>query len=419
MYPARHGVSQVSRLHHIEQEVDLEGRDFDLNAEDRLILDEAERFAREQLYPLSARMDDEEWWPDDLFPMLGRHGQLGLTIPTEYGGQGMGLFQAGLVAQAHSKWNHAAALSIGAHDNLCANNIYRNGDEDQRTKYLPGLNSGELVGALGLTEPGAGSDALGSMATTAVRDGDTYVLNGSKMFITNAPIANVVLVYAKTNPEAGAHGISAFIVESGFPGYSVAQKLTKMGFRGSQTGEIVFDDCVVPAENLVGGENRGVAVTMSGLDIERAWLAAGTVGLAERCLELAVDYANNRMQFGRPIADFQMIQAKLADMYTSLEAMRTFTYRALMAVEGLEVGGGGRGDIHKLTAAAALFCADQLSRITADGLQIFGGSGYMWESEINRIYRATKLYEIGAGTQEVRRMIVSEELNDGWRRANP
>ncbi|MEE8458102.1 MAG: acyl-CoA dehydrogenase family protein [Acidimicrobiia bacterium] len=396
----------------------MEARDFDLNAEDRLILDEAERFAREKLYPLSRRMDDEEWWPEDLFPMLGKQGQLGLTIPPEYGGQGMGLFQAGLVGQAYAKWNHAVALSVGAHDNLCANNIYRNGNEDQRKRYLPGLNSGELVGALALTEPGAGSDALGSMATTAVRDGDAYILNGSKMFITNGPIADVVLVYAKTNLEAGAHGISAFIVESAFPGYKVAQKLTKMGYRGSQTGEIVFDNCVVPAENLLGEENRGVSVTMSGLDIERIYLATGAIGLAERCLELSVDYANNRVQFGRPIADFQMIQAKLADMYTSLEAMRTFTYRALMAVEDLEIGGGGRGDIHKLAASVVLFGGTQLSMIAADGLQIFGGSGYMWESEINRIYRATKLYEIGAGTQEVRRIIISEELNNEWRRAN-
>ena len=396
----------------------LEAREFDLNSEDRLILDAADRFAREKLYPLCQRMDDEEWWPEDLFPMLGRNGQLGLTIPTEYGGQGMGLFQAGLVGQAYSKWNHAAALSIGAHDNLCTNNIYRNGNEGQRENYLPRLNSGELVGALGLTEPGAGPDALGSMATTAVRDGDTYILNGSKTFITNGPIADVVLVYAKTNPEAGAHGISAFIVESAFPGYRIGQKLTKMGHRGSQTGEIVFDNCVVPAENLLGEENRGVAVTMSGLDIERVWLATGAVGIAERCLELSVDYANNREQFGRPIADFQMIQAKLADMYTSLEAMRSFTYRALMAVEELEIGGGGRGEIHKFTASVALFCADQLSSVAGDGLQIFGGAGYMWESEINRIYRATKLFEIGAGTQEVRRIIVSEELNNEWRKGN-
>ncbi|MEN8041430.1 MAG: acyl-CoA dehydrogenase family protein [Actinomycetota bacterium] len=398
--------------------MDVEARNYDLNDDDRLIYDTADRFSREQLAPLAQRMDDEEWWPDHLFEFLGANGQLGLTIPVEYGGQGLDLFQAGLIAQAHGKWNHAAGLSIGAHDNLCANNIYRNGNEDQRRTYLPGLCSGESVGALGLTEPGAGSDALGSMATTAVRDGDTYILNGTKTFITNGPIADVVLVYAKTNPEAGAHGISAFIVESSFPGFSVAQKLSKMGYRGSPTGELVFEDCVVPAENLLGVENRGVAVTMSGLDLERIYLASGAIGLAERCLELSVDYANSRVQFGQPIADFQMVQAKIADMYASLEAVRTLTYRGLMAARELEIGGGGRGDIHKLAAAVVLFGADQLAKITADALQIHGGSGYMWETEVNRLYRASKLYEIGGGTQEVRRMIIAEELNNEWRKTN-
>ncbi len=396
----------------------MEGRNFDLNTEDRLILNEADRFAREQLAPLAKRMDDEEWWPEDLFPMLGRHGQLGLTVPTEYGGQGMDLFQAALVGQAYSRWNHAAALSIGAHDNLCANNIYRNGSDRQRRQHLPDLCAGTKVGALGLTEPGAGSDALGSMATTAVRDGDVYVLNGSKMFITNGPIADIVLVYAKTDAAAGAHGISAFIVESSFPGFRVAQKLTKMGFRGSQTGELVFEDCIIPAENLLGDENRGVAITMSGLDIERIYLAAGAVGMAERCLDLSVDYANSREQFGRPIADFQMIQSKLAEMYASLEAMRTFAYRALMAARDLQIGEGGRGNIHKLAAAVILFGGQQLVKIADDALQIFGGSGLMWESEINRIYRAVKLYEIGAGTTEVRKLIISNELNNEWRAAN-
>lgn len=395
----------------------MKDRDFELNSEDRLILGEADRFARQQLAPLAPRMDDEEWWPEDLFPLLGENGQLGLTIPSEYGGQGMDLFQAGLVGQAHSKWNHAAALSIGAHDNLCANNIYRNGNEEQRRRYLPGLSAGTLVGALGLTEPGAGSDALGSMATTALRDGDTYVLNGSKTFITNGPIADVVLVYAKTNPEAGAHGISAFIVEAEFEGFTASATFRKMGFRGSPTGELVFSDCVVPAENLLGEENRGVAITMSGLDIERVYLATGAIGLAERCLELSLEYANTREQFGGPIADFQMIQSKLADMYTSLEAMRTFTYRALLAARDMELGEGGRGDIHKLAAASVLFGSDQLSRVVDDALQIHGGSGLMWESEVNRIYRAAKLYAIGGGTQEIRRLIIAGELNKSWRRA--
>ena len=396
----------------------MERLDFDLDAEDRSILDAADRFAREQLAPLAARMDDDEWWPEDLFEQLGRQGQLGLTIPIEYGGQGLNLFQAGLIGQAYSRWNQAVALSVGAHDNLCANNIYRNGTEHQRRTYLPGLCDGTSVGALGLTEPGAGSDALGSMATTAVRDGDSYILNGSKMFITNGPIADVLLVYAKTDVSAGAHGISAFIVESTFPGFAVAQKLTKMGFRGSQTGELVFTDCVVPVENRLGDENRGVAVTMSGLDIERIYLSSGALGIAERSLELSLDHANNRHQFGRPIASFQMIQSKLAEMYATIEAMRAFTYQALKTASALEHDEGGRGSIHKLAAAVALFGGQQLTRIVDDALQIHGGTGLMWESEINRIYRSAKLYEIGAGTSEVRKLIIAEELNNEWRAAN-
>lgn len=392
--------------------------EYGLSAQDAMILAEANRFSRDKLAPLAGPMDDTETWPDGLFEMLGDHGQIGLTIPVEYGGQGMDPFQAGLVSQAQARWNHAASLSIGAHDNLCANNIYRNGNEEQRRKYLPGLSSGRLVGALGLTEPGAGSDALGSMATTAVRDGDTYILNGTKMFITNGPIADVVLVYAKTDPDAGAHGISAFIVESTFPGFSVGQKLTKMGFRGSPTGELVFDNCIVPAQNLLGDENRGVVVTMSGLDIERAWLATGALGMAERCLELSVDYANTRTQFAKPIAEFEMIQARLADMYASVEAMRSFAYRTLDAIRNLEVGEGGRGEIHKLTAAVALFCGREIVKVADHAVQIHGGSGFMWDSEVGRIYRGAKLHEIGAGTTEVRQLIVSEELNNAWRRAN-
>jgi isovaleryl-CoA dehydrogenase len=401
-----------------DQGATMAASEYGLSAEDTMILDEANRFSREKLAPLAREMDDTETWPEDLFEMLGNHGQIGLTIPVEYGGQGMDAFQAGLVSQAHARWNHAAGLSIGAHDNLCANNIHRNGNDDQRRRYLPGLSAGTLIGALGLTEPGAGSDALGSMAMTAVRDGDTYVLNGTKMFITNGPIADVVLVYAKTDPDAGAHGISAFIVETSFPGFSVGQKLTKMGFRGSPTGELVLDDCIVPAENLLGEENRGVVVTMSGLDIERAWLATGAVGMAERCLELSVDYANTRVQFSRAIADFEMIQARLADMYASLEAMRAFTYRTLDAIRHLEAGEGGRGDIHRLTAAVALFTGREIVKIADHALQIHGGSGFMWESEVGRIYRGAKLHEIGAGTTEVRQLIVSEELNNSWRRAN-
>jgi isovaleryl-CoA dehydrogenase len=302
------------------------------------------------------------------------------------------------------------ALSWLAHENLCVNNLLRNGDAEQRRRYLPGLADGTLVGALALTEPGAGSDAIGSMATTARREGDHYLLKGRKLFITNGPIADVILVYAKTAPEKGARGISAFIVEKGFPGYAVAQKLIKMGCRGSPTGELVFDDCRVPVANRIGAEHAGVAILMSGLDLERAVAAAISIGAAERLLELSLAYARERKQFGRPIAEFQMIQAKLADMYVGVETMKGLAYKALAAVNELEAGAGGRGEVHKLCAAALLHAAEACSKIASDAVQIHGGAGYMWEMEVNRIYRATKLIEIGAGTSEVRRMIIAEEL---------
>jgi isovaleryl-CoA dehydrogenase len=383
---------------------------FGLNEEQESVLDQADRFARNELYPLAQRMDDEEWWPDDAFPKMGDVGFLGATIPEEYGGAGMDLLAAGLVLQGFARWNHAMALSWVAHDNLCANNIYRNGNEEQRRKYLPKLCSGKSIGALGLTEPGAGSDALGSMRTTARRDGDHYVLNGGKIFITNGPVADVLLVYAKTDRGKGAHGISAFIVENTFPGYKVAQKLTKMGYRGSQTAELVFEDCRVPVENLVGPENAGVSIVMSGLDLERAMIAPLCLGVAERALELSVDYAQTRRQFGKPIGSFQMVQSMLADMYVQVETMRTFTYRVLAEAAPLEVGGGGRGDIHKLTAASLMYAAQACHQVLDSAVQIHGGSGYIWESEINRLFRSTKLLEIGAGTTEVRKMIIAGEL---------
>jgi isovaleryl-CoA dehydrogenase len=383
---------------------------FDLTADQRGILDHADAFARRELYGLSERMDADEYWPPEAFPKIGDDGLFGITIPEEYGGAGLDLLSAGLILQGFARWNHALALSWVAHDNLCANNIYRNGDERQRRKYLPGLCSGRAIGALGLTEPGAGSDALGSMRTTARRDGDHFVLNGSKLYITNGPVADVLLVYAKTDREKGAHGISAFIVEKGFPGFKVAQKLEKMGFRGSQTGELVFEDCRVPAENLVGVENRGVAIVMSGLDIERAMVAPLSIGIAERALELSLDYAKTRVQFGKPIGSFQMVQSMLAEMYVAVETSKTFTYRALGAAAALEAGEGGRGEIHKLTAAAVMFAADSCHAVLDKAVQIHGGAGYIWESEINRLYRSNKLMEIGAGTTEVRKIIIAGEL---------
>jgi isovaleryl-CoA dehydrogenase len=383
---------------------------FALDSDRTLILDQADRFARAELHGLSQRMDDEEWWPAEAFRKIGENGLLGVTVPEAYGGAGLDLFAAGLVLQGFARWNHAMALSWVAHDNLCVNNIYRNGNEAQRRKYLPDLISGRKVGALGLTEPGAGSDALGSMSTTARREGDHYILNGTKIYITNGPVADVLLVYAKTDRERGAHGISAFIVEKDFPGFRVAQKLVKMGYRGSQTGELVFDECRVPVENLIGEENRGVAIVMSGLDLERAMISPLCLGIAERALELSVDYARTRKQFGKPIGSFQMVQSMLADMYVLVETMRTFTYRTLAEAGPLEIGGGGRGDIHMLTAASVMYAAESVHAVLDKAVQIHGGSGYIWESEINRLYRSIKLMEIGAGTTEVRKMIIAGEL---------
>lgn len=381
-----------------------------LSTDEIEILATADRFAQAELYPLAQRMDDEEWWPAQAFPKIGETGYFGITAPEAYGGSGLDLMTSGLVLQAFSRWNHALGLAWVAHENLCLHNILRNANETQKKKYLPGLCKGTAIGALGLTEPGAGSDALGSMRTTARREGGHYVLNGTKIYITNGPVADVLLVYAKTDKDKGAQGISAFIVEKDFPGFRVAQKLEKMGFRGSQTAELVFEDCRVPAANLVGEEDRGVKVVMSGLDLERAMISPICLGIAERALQLALDYARQRKQFGQPIANFQMVRAKLADMYVWVEAMRLFTYQTLRAASTLDETQGGRGDIHKITAASVMFAAETMNKVLNEAVQIHGGTGYIWESEINRLYRAIKLLEIGAGTTEVRKIIISQEL---------
>ncbi|HBO3353877.1 TPA: acyl-CoA dehydrogenase family protein [Pseudomonas aeruginosa] len=383
-----------------------------LSADESEILTQADRFAQNELYPLAQRMDDEEWWPEEAFAKLAEIGYLGVTAPTTYGGAGMDVFTSGLIVQAFSRWNHALALSWIVHENLCLNNILRNANEYLQQKYLPAMCAGKSIGALGLTEPGAGSDALGSMRTTARREGDYYYLNGNKIFITNGPVADVLLVYAKTDKERGTQGISAFIVEKDFPGFAIAQKLTKMGFRGSQTAELVFNECRVPAENLVGEENRGVKVLMSGLDLERAVIAPICLGIAERALQLSVDYAKQRQQFGRPIADFQMVQSMLAEMYVWVESIRLFTYQVLRAASVADEEQGGRGEIHKITAAGVMHASETLNKVLNAAVQIHGGSGYIWESEINRLYRSIKLLEIGAGTTEVRKMIISKELLD-------
>lgn len=383
---------------------------FGLNQEQQELLFHADRFAREQLYPLAAKMDDEEWWPEHVFTQMGQLGMLGITVDPQYGGAGMDYMSAGLICQAFGRWNHAIALSWAAHDNLCVDNLYRNGSDYLREKYLPKLCSGDYVGALGLTEPGAGSDALGSMRTFARREGDSYLLNGNKLYITNGPIADVILVYAKTDQDSGSKGITAFVVEKDFPGFAVAQKLVKMGFRGSQTAELVFDNCRVPASNVVGNVNEGHKVVMSGLDFERAMIAPILLGIGERALQLSVSYAKTREQFGQPIANFQMIQSKLADMYVWVETMRTFTYQVLAEASAVEQGEGGRGRFHMQTAASVMYAANVTNRILDEMVQIHGGMGYMWESEVNRLFRATKLLEIGAGTTEIRKLIISKGL---------
>ena len=383
---------------------------FDLTSDQRQLFEHADRIGKEKLLPLAERMDNEEWWPEDLFAELGSLGFLGVTVPEKYGGVGLGLLESGLILQAFSRWNHAVGLSWVAHDNLCLNNIYRNGSEEIREQYLPNLCSGKWTGCLGLTEPGAGSDALGSMRTRAELDGDHYVINGSKLYITNGPVADVCLLYAKTQQDAGSKGITAFVVDTKTPGFKVAQKLTKMGFRGSQTAELVFEDMVVPRKNIVGIEHQGHQVVMSGLDYERAAIAPINVGVAERALELAVDYAKTRTQFDQPISQFQMIQSRIADMYVWVETMKTFCWQVLEEAQNVDETQAGRGQIHARTAASVMYCADMCNKVLDSALQIHGGSGYIWESEINRLFRSTKLLEIGAGTTEVRNMIISGEV---------
>lgn len=383
---------------------------FSLNSEQRQLFDHIDKFAKAELLPLAEKMDNEEWWPSDVMRKVGELGFLGVTVPEQYGGCGMTMLDAGLILQAFARYNHAFALAWVAHDNLCANNIYNNGSEYIREKYLPKLCSGEWIGCLGLTEPGAGSDALGSMRTKAVRDGDEYVINGSKIYITNGPVADVCLLYAKTEVGKGSKGITAFVVDTNTPGFKVAQKLNKMGFRGSQTAELVFEDMRVPVKNIVGREHEGHQVVMSGLDFERSLISPINVGIAERAFELAVDYAKTREQFGKPISSFQMVQSRLADMYVWTETMKNFCWTVLAEVSEVDETQAGRGEIHARTAASVMYCANTCNLVLDNAVQVFGGNGYIWESEINRLFRSTKLLEIGAGTTEVRKMIISGEL---------
>lgn len=374
----------------------------DFSQEFDLLRKTVNSFMKREIEPIAEEMDRKDEWPKDMWNKLGELGVLGLTVPEEYGGAGLGPVEQAMVTEEIAKYSAAIAVSYAAHANLCTHNLYHNATEEQRKKYLPGLCTGKLIGALGLTEPGSGSDAVG-MRTTARKVGDRYILQGSKTFITNGPVADVILVYAKTDKEKGAHGITAFLVEKGFPGFSVSKRLEKMGNRGSETGELIFDECEVPAENVLGEVNKGVKVMMSGLDIERVIVSALALGIGEGAFREAVKYAQERSQFGKPISHFQLIQAKIADMYTALEAARLLTYDAArLAAENQK--------ITLKAAAAILFTAETATKVALEAVQIHGGYGYMLDYPVNRYLRDSKLYEIGAGTSEVRRLIIAREL---------
>ncbi len=382
--------------------------DFQLTDEQRMIKETVYKWSVNELGPIQEKIDDDDWFPPDFFKKCAEIGILGITMDEKYGGLGGDVLMQALAIEEMSRICPALAMSYGAHSNLCANNIHKNANEALKEKYLPPLIRGEKIGALGLTEPNAGSDAM-SIRTRAVKMGDKYILNGSKIFITNGPVADTLLVYAKTSPDLGAKGISAFIVEKEFPGFSVSRKLKKCGMRGSPTAELLFENCEVPAENLVGQENMGVHVMTSGLDIERIVLAAGSVGMAQQALEYSIRYSVEREQFGQPIANFQMIQQKLADMYARTEAARLLVYKAAIMAQGAARGGKGT-ELTRLAAAAILFAGETATWVCDQGIQIHGGYGYCLEFPVQKLWRDAKLYEIGAGTSEIRRMIIAREL---------
>lgn len=382
--------------------------DFQLSDEQRMIKETVYKWSVNELGPIQEKVDEEDWFPPDFFQKCAEIGILGITIDEKYGGLGGDVLMQTLAVEEMSRICPGLAMTYAAHSNLCMNNIHKNANEKLKEKYLPPMVRGEKIGALGLTEPNAGSDAM-SLRTRAEKKGDKYILNGTKMFITNGPIADVMLVYAKTAPEKGAKGISAFIVEKDFPGFSVSRKLKKCGMRGSPTGELVFEDCEVPAENLVGEENMGVHVMTSGLDIERIVLAGGSIGMAQQALDYSVKYAAEREQFGQPIGKFQMIQQKLADMYARTEAARLLVYRAAEVAQNAPRGGKGT-ELTKQAAAAVLFASETATWVCNQAIQIHGGYGYCLEFPVQKLWRDAKLYEIGAGTNEIRRIVIAREL---------
>ena len=375
---------------------------FDLGETAEQLRHSVRGFTSDRIAPLAAELDKTNAFPRELWPQLGELGVLGITVEEEYGGAGLGYLEHCLAMEEISRGSAAIGLSYGAHSNLCVNQIRRNGNEAQKRAYLPKLISGEHVGALAMSEAGAGSDVV-SMRLRADKKGDRYLLNGSKMWITNGPCADVLVVYAKTAPEAGPRGITAFLIERGCKGFKSSQKLDKMGMRGSDTGELVFEDCEVPAENVLGEVNRGVNVLMSGLDYERAVLAAGPLGIMQAAMDVVIPYVHQRRQFGQPIGSFQLVQAKLADMYTTMNACRAYVYAVARACD--------RGETARKDAAGAiLYAAEKATQIALDAVQLLGGNGYINDFPTGRLLRDAKLYEIGAGTSEIRRWLIGREL---------
>ncbi|KIP86152.1 isovaleryl-CoA dehydrogenase [Stenotrophomonas sp. Sa5BUN4] len=375
---------------------------FDLGEDIDLLRDSVAQFAAAEIAPLAAHADETNQFPLALWRKLGEQGLLGMTVEEEYGGTGMGYLAHVVAMEEVSRASGGIGLSYGAHSNLCVNQLRKNGTEAQKQRFLPGLCSGELVGALAMSEPGAGSDVV-SMKLRAEKRGDRYVLNGNKMWITNGPDADVLVVYAKTDPDAGAKGITAFLVEKGMKGFSTAQKLDKLGMRSSPTSELVFQDCEVPAENVLGQEGSGVRVLMSGLDYERVVLSGGPLGLMAAAMDVVMPYVHERHQFGEAIGSFQLIQAKIADMYVGLGACRAYVYAVARACDQ---GRTTRQD----SAGAILYAAEKATWLTGQAIQILGGNGYINEYPTGRLWRDAKLYEIGAGTSEIRRMLIGREL---------
>jgi isovaleryl-CoA dehydrogenase len=389
--------------------LNIPGLSFDLGEDIAMLRDTLQQFTAAEITPRAGEIDRTDQFPMDLWRKLGSLGVLGMTVPEAYGGTELGYLAHIVALEEISRGSASVGLSYGAHSNLCVNQIMRNGTEEQRLRYLPRLVSGEHIGALAMSEPGAGSDVV-SMRLRADRKGDHYVLNGSKMWITNGPDADVMVIYAKTDPAAGPRGMTAFLVEKTYAGFSVAQKLDKLGMRGSHTGELVFQDCEVPVENVLGGVGRGVNVLMSGLDFERAVLAGGPLGIMSACMDVVVPYVHERRQFGQAIGEFQLMQGKLADMYTTMMACRAYVYEVGRQCDRSREGKVDVRSLRKDAAGAILYAAEKATWMAGEALQCLGGNGYINEYPTGRLWRDAKLYEIGAGTSEIRRMLIGREL---------